>query len=40
MQPEAGRELYHTYDLILGKLVAMIHNPKPWLTRANQQWGG
>ena len=28
---EGGRELYKTYDNILGKLVTMIRNPSPWL---------
>lgn len=27
----AGREIYHTYNQILGKLVNMINNPSPWL---------
>ncbi len=25
------RELYRTYDNILGKLVNMINDPSPWL---------
>ncbi|MCL1467858.1 four helix bundle protein [Argonema galeatum] len=28
---EPGRELYRTYNRILGKLVNMIANPSPWL---------
>lgn len=28
-------ELYKTYDNIIGKLVNMINNPKPWLLRRN-----
>ena len=28
---DPGRELYQTYDHILGKLVNMIRNPSPWL---------
>jgi four helix bundle protein len=28
---ETARELYRTYDNILGKLVNMISNPDPWL---------
>jgi four helix bundle protein len=28
---ETGRELYRTYDNILGKLVNMINDPSPWL---------
>ncbi len=31
LEVEAGRQLYRTYDLILGKLVKMIANPSPWL---------
>ncbi len=31
----AARELYRTYNNIIGKLVKMINNPSPWLlTRA------
>ncbi|CUS05187.2 S23 ribosomal protein [Candidatus Promineifilum breve] len=28
---DQARELYTTYDHILGKLVHMINNPEPWL---------
>lgn len=28
---EIGKELYEGYDRVLGKLVNMINNPKPWL---------
>jgi len=28
---EKGRELRQIYDFIIGKLVAMISNPRPWL---------
>jgi four helix bundle protein len=28
---DTGRELYQTYDHILGKLVNIIRNPSPWL---------
>lgn len=28
---EVGRELREAYDRILGKLVAMIRRPEPWL---------
>lgn len=28
---EIGRELFQTYDHILGKVVNMINHPKPWL---------
>jgi four helix bundle protein len=31
LEPDVGRELYQTYDHILGKLVNMISNPSPWL---------
>ncbi len=31
LSAEIGRELYQTYDQILGKLVNMINHPKPWL---------
>ncbi|MHC5675304.1 four helix bundle protein [Nostoc sp.] len=31
LEVEVGRQLYRTYDLILGKLVKMIANPSPWL---------
>ena len=30
---EAGRELYGTYNRILGGLVSMITNPSPWLMK-------
>ena len=30
---EIGKELYHTYDNIIGKLVNMGNNPKPWLLK-------
>jgi len=26
-----AKELFHDYDLIIGKLVTMQNNPKPWL---------
>lgn len=28
---ERGTELFHIYDQIIGKLVNMINNPKPWI---------
>ena len=28
---ESGRELYATYNQIIGSLVNMIRNPEPWL---------
>jgi four helix bundle protein len=31
LEIEAGRELYRTYNYILGKLVNMINNPSSWL---------
>lgn len=33
LPPEAGRELFVTYDNILGKLVNLINNPKAWLLK-------
>ena len=33
LNAEATRELYQTYNHILGKLVAMINNPSPWLMK-------
>lgn len=30
-KPDMARELYRTYDHVIGKLVKMIMNPKPWL---------
>ena len=31
LDTEVGREIYQTYNEILGKLVNMINNPSPWL---------
>lgn len=31
LDPAVARELYATYDTILGKLVTMIRNPQHWL---------
>lgn len=31
LEPEIARELYQSYDQILGKLVKMISCPTPWL---------
>jgi hypothetical protein len=31
LSPEIAQELRQTYDHIIGKLVKMIVNPKPWL---------
>lgn len=33
MDVESGRELYGTYNRILGGLVSMIVNPSPWLMK-------
>jgi four helix bundle protein len=33
MDVESGRELYGTYNRILGGLVSMITNPEPWLMK-------
>jgi len=33
MDVESGRELYGTYNRILGGLVNMIVNPSPWLMK-------
>ncbi len=32
---DAGRQLYHLYDQVIGKLVNMIRNPAPWLIPTN-----
>jgi four helix bundle protein len=34
---QAGQELHQTYDHIIGKLVNMIRNPKPWLLTARKR---
>ena len=34
---EKGRELRQTYDFIIGKLVSMISNPRPWLIPRRHQ---
>ena len=31
LAPETGAELHQTHDHIIGKLVNMIVNPRPWL---------
>jgi four helix bundle protein len=31
LETQAGRELYRTYDQVLGKLVNMIAKPSPWV---------
>lgn len=33
LQPEETREIYTTYNEIIGKLVSMINNPDPWLLK-------
>lgn len=39
LAPEVAQELAQTYDHIIGKLVNMINNPRPWLlvSRKNVQ---
>lgn len=37
IDPEQARELYREYNNILGKIVSMIANPKPWLMLKSQQ---
>jgi four helix bundle protein len=34
---DVAREIYQTYNNILGKLVNMINNPSPWLLPAKTQ---
>lgn len=34
-----GRELYQSYDHILGKLVNMINRPSPWLMPSKERGG-
>ena len=34
---ESGEELHQTYDHIIGKLVNMIRNPKPWVLPARHR---
>jgi four helix bundle protein len=31
LETQVGRELYRSYDHVLGKLVSMIAKPSPWL---------
>ena len=38
LDPDTGRELYRTYDDILGKLVNMINNPTSWLILKGKDW--
>jgi four helix bundle protein len=39
LESEVGRDLYQTYDRIIGKLVSMISNPSPWLLTAKRVEG-
>ena len=34
LKREIGSELHRIYDNIIGKLVTMANNPKPWLLKA------
>jgi four helix bundle protein len=31
LEKAIAKEMYAAYDNIIGKLVTMIHNPKPWI---------
>ena len=33
LKAEAARELYQSYNHIIGKLVTMVNNPSPWLLK-------
>ncbi|MCI0485731.1 MAG: four helix bundle protein [Blastocatellia bacterium] len=37
LDADTGRELYRTYNNILGKLVKMINDPSPWLMPAKKR---
>jgi len=38
MTPEVCQELHQAYDHVIGKLVNMISNPRPWLlSRRNRR---
>lgn len=37
MDTELAREIYRTYDQIIGKLVNMIDNPEPWLIKTKRK---
>lgn len=37
LEKSAARELYRTYNLIIGKLVIMISRPLPWLLLKQQK---
>jgi len=34
---DAGKELHEMYDRVIGKLVSMISNPKPWLLKKRRE---
>ena len=36
LAPEIGRELYQTYNRILGKLVNLINNSSAWIISSNK----
>ena len=36
LSEEDGRTLHQEYDGLLGRLVAMIFRPDPWLVRKNR----
>ncbi|MBD2135082.1 four helix bundle protein [Sphaerospermopsis sp. FACHB-1094] len=33
LEVDTGRELYRTYNQVLGILVTIINNPSPWLIK-------
>ncbi len=33
LEAEVARELYQSYNHIIGKLVTMVNNPSPWLLK-------
>jgi len=36
LEKEIGKEFHQIYDHIIGKLVNMANNPKPWLLKAKR----
>lgn len=38
LDPEVGREVYKTYNSILGMLVSMIHNSEKWIINNNNRF--
>jgi four helix bundle protein len=36
LDADVGRDLYRSYDDVLGKLVSMINKPSPWLMTARR----